>query len=419
MGEFSLFWPTGTTGDGTSTYTDSQLFAWLRRTFNSDMYADRGPLKGYNGELAVTAGVGKVTVATGAAYVYGIPYELDAALDVTIPTPVANTRVDRIVLRADWTAKTVRVTRIAGTEGAGAPAITQTPGSVYDVKLAQVSITTGGVITVTDERQFCRFASEVASENLADGAVTAAKLASNSVGSTALADGAVTSNKLAAAAVASDKLAAGAVGSTALADGAVVTAKLATGVLSADATGRGKMADGFITTAKIADGQVTAAKIADRSRALFVPAVYAKNVSSGTHLDWGGASDPGWVMPDNTKCEVAGSFQVPRDYVSDMGIAAVVYPAASGNLYCENLFTSARAGETMPQHQHSTTYQAVGVTANTVQEVQDLAGSAALQAVVIDEYITLRWTRDATNAADTVNNSVRFLGWLVYYTADS
>ena len=197
MSEFSLFWPTGTTGDGANTYTDMQLFSWLRRTFNSDMAADRAVLKGYNGEMAVTAGVGKVTVATGAAYVYGIPYELVAALGVTIPTPVANTRTDRIVLRADWTAKTVRVTRIAGTEGAGAPAITQSPGSVYDVKRAQVQITTGGVITVTDERQFCRFATEVATENIADGAITAAKISGGAVGTSMLADGAVTSAKIA------------------------------------------------------------------------------------------------------------------------------------------------------------------------------------------------------------------------------
>lgn len=197
MSEFSLFWLTGTTGDGASTYTDTQLFSWLRRTFNSDMFADRGPLRGYNGELAVTAGTGKVTVATGAAYVYGIPYENDAALDVAIPTPTSNTRIDRIVLRASWSAKTVRITRIAGTEGAGAPAITQNPGTTYDVKLAQVSITTGGAITVTDERQFCRFATEVTTENIADGAITAAKISGGAVDTSMLADGAVTDAKIA------------------------------------------------------------------------------------------------------------------------------------------------------------------------------------------------------------------------------
>lgn len=230
MGEFSLFWPTGTTGDGASTYTDSQLFAWLRRTFNGDNYAAQGPLVGYNGELAVTPGTGKVTIATGAAYVYGIPYELDASLDVTIPTPVANTRVDRIVLRANWTAKTVRVTRIAGTEGAGVPAITQNPGSLYDVPLAQVSVTTGGVITVTDERQFCRFATRVASENIDDNAVTTAKVA----------NGAITAAKL------SD----GAVGTNMLADGAVTSAKIADGtIIDADISSSAAIAQSKISNA--------------------------------------------------------------------------------------------------------------------------------------------------------------------------
>lgn len=197
MAESSIFWPTGTTGDGASTYTDTQLFSWLRRTFNSDLYADRGPLVGYGGELAVTGTTSPVSVATGAAYVYGIPYENDAVVTVAIPTPVSATRVDRIVLRADWTAKTVRITRLAGTEGAGAPAITQSPGSVYDVKLAQVMITTGGVITVTDERQFCRFATRIATENIEDGAITAAKISGGAVGTSMLADGAVTSAKIA------------------------------------------------------------------------------------------------------------------------------------------------------------------------------------------------------------------------------
>lgn len=191
MSEFSMFWPTGTSGDGTSTYTDAQVFAWLRRTFNSDMFADRGPLRGFLGELAVTSGAGQVTVATGAAYVHGIPYENSVALNVPIPTPVASTRVDRVVLRANWTARTVRITRLAGTEGAGAPAITQSAGSLYDVRLAQVSITTGGVITVTDERLFCRFANESATENVADAAITNAKIA----------DGAVNAPKIAGLAI--------------------------------------------------------------------------------------------------------------------------------------------------------------------------------------------------------------------------
>ncbi len=207
MSERSILWTTGGAGDGAAAYTMADLINWLRRTMISDNFAAQGPLAGYNGELAATAGAGKVSVATGAAYVYGYPYENDAVADVAIPTPVGATRIDRIVLRADWAAQTVRIIRIAGSEGGAAPALTQTPGTTYDVPLAQVSITTGGVITVTDERTFAHFASRVATENLDDGAVTAAKITGGAVGTSMLADGAVTDAKVnAVAAIAQSKI---------------------------------------------------------------------------------------------------------------------------------------------------------------------------------------------------------------------
>jgi hypothetical protein len=378
MAESSIFWTTGATGDGASPYTMAQVTAWLRRTLTPGQ-ANGGVIKVYGNELAVSGTSSPVTVATGAAQVYGYPYENDSAATVAIPTPSGATRVDRIVLRASWSAQTVRITRIAGTEGGGAPSLTQTPGTTYDIPLAQVSITTGGVITVTDERVFCAFGTVLQTANLADSVVTAAKIA----------------------------------------DGAISTAKLASGVLSADTTGRAKMADGYITTAKIGNEQVTAAKIANRERRFLVPAVFAKNETDGTHLDWGGADDPGWNTPDSKQSAVAGSFLVPKDYVSGMYVYAVVHPQASGNLYCDNLFRSAKAGETQPQHAHSTGYQAVSVTNDVVTEIQVIDPSTQLQYVEPDEYVALRWTRNAVSASDTVNNTCKFLGWMVYYTADS
>lgn len=107
-------------------------------------------------ELAITApgSISPASVASGWAYVYGGWYESDAAVSVAIPTPAVSTRIDRIVLRKDWAAQTIRVTRIAGVEGAGAPALVQTVGTTWDLPLAQASITTGGVITLTDQRVF-------------------------------------------------------------------------------------------------------------------------------------------------------------------------------------------------------------------------------------------------------------------------
>jgi hypothetical protein len=83
-----------------------------------------------------------------------------------------------------------------------------------------------------------------------------------SIGTREIADGAVTAAKL------SDAVAT----ELAIADGSITTEKLADGCLAADVAGRGKMADGFVddtllgalavTTAKIADGTVSATKLA-------------------------------------------------------------------------------------------------------------------------------------------------------------
>lgn len=105
-------------------------------------------------KFVATGSASPVAIGTGRALVYGTWYENDAGVNVVIPTPAASTRIDRIVARKSWAAQTVRITRIAGTEGAGAPAITQVAGTTWDMPICQVSITTGGVITITDERDF-------------------------------------------------------------------------------------------------------------------------------------------------------------------------------------------------------------------------------------------------------------------------
>lgn len=156
MTERSRFWGGTTIGDATVAPYDAETeFAQVLMsvaganevpTHRSLVFRDE------LNELAVTGGASPVAVATGRAIVYGTWYENDALVSVTIPTPGAATRIDRIVVRKDWVAQTTRITRIAGTEGAGVPAMTQVAGTTWDMPLFQVSITTGGVITLTDER---------------------------------------------------------------------------------------------------------------------------------------------------------------------------------------------------------------------------------------------------------------------------
>lgn len=153
MAEASLLWETNNTGDGVSSgYTDDQMFQLFRCFCPPTNLGGVAP--DILNELAVSGSSSPVAVASGQALVYGIPYYNTASVNVAVATPASSTRVDYIVLRASWAAQTVRITRIAGTEGAGAPSLTQSAGTTWDIPLATVSITTGGVITVTDAREF-------------------------------------------------------------------------------------------------------------------------------------------------------------------------------------------------------------------------------------------------------------------------
>lgn len=255
MTEKSLFWTTNDVGDGPAAgYSSSDIFELYRSFFTGFTGSNYGGVSpDYLNELAVSGASSPVSVATGAALVYGIPYFNSATVDVAIPTPAASTRVDRIVLRASWSAQTVRVTRIAGVEGGSAPAITQSAGVTWDVPLAQVSITTSGVITVTNEREF--------SSGIGDGVVSTVKLADLAVTTAKLADGAVTSAKIADGTIATADIADSAVTTAKIADSNVTTAKLANSGVTTT-----KIADSNVTTAKIADDNVTNAKLANMAQ---------------------------------------------------------------------------------------------------------------------------------------------------------
>ncbi len=359
----SLFHTTETSGDGTDKYTQEEIWAWLRMTFLDDPTTEGigWPTTSYPTPFLVTAAAGSVNVAPGFAIVYGCPkLPPSSAVNVPIPAPSAATRIDRIVLRLSWADHTVRITRIAGAEGGGAPALTQVAGTTWDIPLAQVSITVLGAITVTDERSSLPLRGPLAADNVPDGLID-------------------------------------------------------TNLLADDAVTGDKIADGVVNTEHIANDAVTTDKIPNRSRTFLVPACWAKNETAGTHLEWGGVDDAGWNMPDAKKCAVAGAFLTPSDFVRGMLIFAVIHPNGTGNVYCENVSRSTKGDETMPQHGEGTGYQAVAVVDDKVLAIQQLTPGD----VEPGEYVTLRWTRDATNAADTVNAAVQFLGWLVAYEADS
>jgi len=152
MAENSIMWGGTVTGDA-GPYSDDDWSDIWQEFFLYDRTL-QGVIRSIDNDLAVTGGTSPLSVNTGRAIVDGKWYENDSALAVAVPTPAVSTRIDRIVLEKDWAAQTVRVTRVAGIEGGGAPALTQTDGTTWQIPLAQATIVTGGTITLVDEREF-------------------------------------------------------------------------------------------------------------------------------------------------------------------------------------------------------------------------------------------------------------------------
>lgn len=160
MAEVSWPWDGTTLGDATTApYSSSEYAQFVRTAIDDHGVAPNARLHipvsafGY-GSLLVTGTATPVAIAAGYAYIAGFTYINDTGSTLAIATPGANPRKDRVILRISWAAQTIRLVLLAGVEAAtpSPPALTQTIGTTYEVSLAQVNITTGGVVTVLDER---------------------------------------------------------------------------------------------------------------------------------------------------------------------------------------------------------------------------------------------------------------------------
>ena len=271
MTEKSYWWTTGGAGDGASTYTRVDLMEVGNILAGASYW--EGITPEYRNELAGTVGgANTFNINTGGGIVDGKPYENDASVGVTIPSTTSDERIDRVVIRADWTAQTVRITRIAGTQGASptAPSVTQTSGSTYDIKLYQVRVNTSGTVTIeSDEREW---AIVPVDESTIE----------NNAGTLQVKAAGITGTELAQPSVSAVHIADGEVGTAEIATGAVDTAELAT-----DAVTTIKITDDNVTQAKIAAGAVDTTELAadsvdDTKAGNRVPQFYRRQGGSAT-----------------------------------------------------------------------------------------------------------------------------------------
>lgn len=158
MTQYSAPWDGTTTGDATLAPYDASLeWAEYWSVVSGSQYAPSdigGVAAGSLNMLRPTVLGAAGAIDTGRALVDGTFYKNDALHTHALATPAASTRIDRIVLRKDWVARTVRTALLTGIEGGTAPLLTQTRGTTWEIPLGKYTITTAGAITVVDERDW-------------------------------------------------------------------------------------------------------------------------------------------------------------------------------------------------------------------------------------------------------------------------
>jgi len=277
MAEQSYFWNTSGTGDGAAAgYARDRIAAWLKNVFSSGI---GGILDRVGNELEVTGSSSPLAVDTGAAIVDGLFYYNTASAAVTVSTPSNGTTGGRVVLRADWSAQTVRIAVVLNTDGvADIPALTQNSGTTYEISLATFTITTGGVIgSLTVETARAIFASGAPAGSMIMSALSVLGNANNA---------AAQAQEIAPA---SDGLAMRRSG-TSIGFGAISSAGIA---------------DGAVNTDQIEDVAIDDTKLGNR-----VPQFYRRQGGSASDWDSPGSTDytPGKVII------MAGSDRVQIQY---------------------------------------------------------------------------------------------------------
>jgi len=151
---------------GGASFDETQWREWLANLFTPGVVKSAKVAGSAGGDLGTTVAGGNmnVVIATGCGFVYGFAYENDSALTKTIATQGGGlNRIDYVVLKLDFAARTVLVTVKSGTPGSSpsAPSLTQS-ATTWEVPLCQVFVTNGAASLVsgnlTDSRVYCNVA---------------------------------------------------------------------------------------------------------------------------------------------------------------------------------------------------------------------------------------------------------------------
>lgn len=132
----------------------------------------------------------------------------------------------------------------------------------------------------------------------------------------------------------------------------------------------------------------------------------------------GDAQSYGFPTLENKDITIYGFFHVPSDFLREMTIDAVLNVAGNGDVYASNIATYGNIGQAQNAHTDEVVIAAHTVTANVLNAEAPITITAA----DTGDIVRLRFRRDATNIADTLDGlsgTVYVVGWRVSYTAIS
>ena len=164
MAETSLLWDGDSVGDAGPYDQDS--FSKIFSMVMSSSLSTEGVLVGKQSELVVSNPSGlTIRVASGNAIVDGTMYDNTANVDLSTSAPVSGYYYYTVMLKKSFVTQTIRIT-LSSPSAVSYPALVQTAGVTWEISLAQVRVSAAGLVTVTDARIFCKFASLVTPANL-------------------------------------------------------------------------------------------------------------------------------------------------------------------------------------------------------------------------------------------------------------
>lgn len=121
----------------------------------------------------------------------------------------------------------------------------------------------------------------------------------------------------------------------------------------------------------------------------------------------------GIELVDNAGTIVYGHFLVPNNFIASLTVKIIVRPDQSGNIYGKLNAWWASCGEDYTTHSNSPAYEAIAVTG---PDVNNCIYSTSLGSAVVGDIVSMTFTRLASNALDTINDTAWCPGFLVEYS---